>query len=86
VEHVNAEQTEAELAAVRRSVQCGNPFGAPSWSDEMVRRLGREGTIRPQGRPKKSPKRFLPPFPPLLADVRGMGNPPNADRLLELVC
>jgi putative transposase len=55
VEHVNAAQTEAELAAVRRSVQRGNPFGDPSWSDEMVRRLGLESTLRPQGRPKKAP-------------------------------
>jgi putative transposase len=54
VKHVNAEQTEAELAAVRRSVQRGNPFGAPSWSDDMVRRLGLESTLRPPGRPKKS--------------------------------
>ena len=35
------------------SVQRGNPFGAPSWSDEMVRRLGLESTLRPPGRPKK---------------------------------
>ena len=53
VAHVNAAQTDAELAAVRRSVQRGNPFGAPSWCDEMVRRLGLESTLRPQGRPKK---------------------------------
>jgi putative transposase len=53
VELVNAEQTEAELAAVRRSVQRGNPLGDPSWSDEMVRRLGLESTLRPQGRPKR---------------------------------
>jgi len=53
LEHVNAEQTEAELAAVRRSVQRGNPLGDPSWCDEMVRRLGLESTLRPPGRPQR---------------------------------
>jgi putative transposase len=52
VEHVNEPQTEAELAAVRRSVQRGSPFGEASWSDKVVRRLGLESTLRPQGRPK----------------------------------
>jgi putative transposase len=53
VAHVNGPQTAAELAAARRSVQRGNPFGAPSWCEEMVRRLGLESTLRPPGRPKK---------------------------------
>jgi putative transposase len=52
-DHVNAPQTEAELRAVRRSVQRGSPFGAESWSEQAVRRLGLESTVRPQGRPKK---------------------------------
>ena len=50
---VNAPQTEAELSALRRSVNRGRPFGELSWSDEMARRLGLESTLRPQGRPKK---------------------------------
>ena len=54
VEHVNGPQTEAELAAVRRSVQRGNPFGETLWSEEMARRLGLESTLRPHGRPKKT--------------------------------
>jgi putative transposase len=53
VDYVNAPQTEAELAALRRSVQRGSPFGDESWSDRAVRRLGLESTLRPQGRPKK---------------------------------
>jgi putative transposase len=53
VDYVNDPQTEAELAAVRRSVQRGNPFGEESWSKTAVRRLGLESTLRPQGRPKK---------------------------------
>jgi putative transposase len=52
-EHVNAAQTEAELKAVRRSVQRGSPLGDSVWSARMVRRLGLESTLRPRGRPKK---------------------------------
>ena len=53
VDYVNASQTEAELQAVRRSIQRGSPFGDESWSDRTVSRLGLESTLRPQGRPKK---------------------------------
>jgi len=53
VDHVNTPQTEGELAALRRSVRRGNPFGGDAWSDRTIRRLGLESTIRPQGRPKK---------------------------------
>jgi putative transposase len=54
VDHVNAPQTQAELAAVRRSVRRGSPFGDEPWSAKTVRRLGLESTLRPQGRPKRS--------------------------------
>jgi putative transposase len=53
VEHVNGPQTEAELAALRRGVQRGSPFGKGAWCDQIVRRLGLESTLRPQGRPQK---------------------------------
>jgi putative transposase len=53
VEEVNAPQTEAELSALRRAVNRGCPFGETFWSDHVVRRLGLESTLRPQGRPKK---------------------------------
>lgn len=56
IEHVNRPQTEAELAALRRSVQRGGPFGAPAWSDLMVHRLGLESTLRPHGRLRKHPQ------------------------------
>ena len=46
-------KTEAEVAALRRSVQRGCPFGEASWSEQMVRRLGLEMTLRPRGRPRK---------------------------------
>ena len=53
VEDVNTPQTEAELSALRRSVNRGCPFGESFWSDQMVRRLGLESTIRTQGRLEK---------------------------------
>ena len=52
LDYVNAFQTEAELAGIRRSIQRGCPFGDASWSEQMVRQLGLESTLRPQGRPK----------------------------------
>jgi putative transposase len=54
IAHVNAPQSESELAALRRSVNRGRPFGEPSWSKRTVRRLGLESTLRPRGRPKKA--------------------------------
>ncbi len=53
VEQVNSPPTEAELAVVRHSVACGCPFGEPTWSDPIVRRLPLESTLRTQSRPKK---------------------------------
>jgi len=52
-EFVNAPQTEAELKALRLSVDRGKPFGDDSWSDRTVHGLGLESTVRPRGRPKK---------------------------------
>ena len=56
VEHVNAPQTEAEMAAIRRSIQRGNPFGEADWSLQTVEQLGLETTLRPRGRPRNSEK------------------------------
>jgi putative transposase len=53
-EYVNAPQTEAELQALRRSVQRGNPFGTESWCEMAIERLGLQSTIRPLGRPKNA--------------------------------
>ncbi len=46
---------ETELAAVRRSVETGLPFGTPAWLARLGKRLGLDLTIRPRGRPRKSP-------------------------------
>ena len=49
---VNRPQTEAELAAVRRSVQRGTPFGSDAWVKRKASRLDLEYTLRPRGRPR----------------------------------
>jgi len=53
-EWVHEPQTEAEVAAIRRSIQRGCPFGDEAWTDNAVRELGLETTLRPRGRPRKS--------------------------------
>jgi putative transposase len=55
MEYVNALQTETELAAIRRSIERGNPFGGEAWTERTLRALDLESTIRPRGRPRKQP-------------------------------
>ena len=50
---VQAPQTEAELAALQRSVVRGTPYGSDAWSRRVAKRLGLESSLRPRGRPKK---------------------------------
>lgn len=50
---VNQPQTEAELEALRCSVNRGRPLGDPSWVADVAKRLGLEWTLRSRGRPKK---------------------------------
>ena len=52
-QRVNQAETDAELAALRRSVQRGTPFGSDRWTLRTVAKLGLESTIRPRGRPRK---------------------------------
>lgn len=56
LEHVNAPQTDAELAALFRCIQRGNPFGNDTWSTKMAHKLNLQTTLRPRGRPKKPRK------------------------------
>ncbi len=51
--HVNAPQSDAELAALRRSIDRGTPFGNDRWTERTAQRLGLESSLRPRGRPKK---------------------------------
>jgi putative transposase len=50
------EEEASELAALRKSVARGAPYGSEAWVRRTVKRLGLESTIRPRGRPRKTPK------------------------------
>ena len=52
VEDVNSPQTDAELAAIRRSVNRGSPFGDETWTTTATKKLGLEITTRSHGRQK----------------------------------
>ncbi|MDZ4782993.1 MAG: transposase [Planctomycetia bacterium] len=53
-EQVNRPQTDGEVAALRRSVNRGQPYGGDVWRARTIRRLGLEHTVRSQGRPRKT--------------------------------
>ena len=53
---VDSPETEAELAAVRRSVVRGTPYGSDDWQERTAKCLGLQSTLRPRGRPWKSPQ------------------------------
>lgn len=52
VQLVNEPQTEAELEALRRCVERGQPFGSAGWIEATARQLRLESTLRSRGRPK----------------------------------
>jgi putative transposase len=54
IKEVNRAQNEAEVEAVRRSVQRGQPYGGEGWSKRVAQRMGLESTFRPRGRPRKT--------------------------------
>jgi putative transposase len=54
-EKVLAGLSDTELAAVRRSLGSGRPFGTPSWVEATQERLGLPAKRRPRGRPRKNP-------------------------------
>ena len=43
--------TDSELAALRRSVERGTPFGHADWVERTAERLGLESSLHPIGRP-----------------------------------
>ena len=51
LEHVNAPQTEGELAALRRSVARGASFGEPALQEETAKQLGLQATLRRRAGP-----------------------------------
>ncbi|QDU55356.1 REP-associated tyrosine transposase [Aeoliella mucimassa] len=54
--YVNGTETEAELAALRKSVERGTPYGDTDWQHKTAKSLGLESSLRPRGRPKKAEK------------------------------
>lgn len=50
--HVNAVQTEDELAALRRALAKGAPYGVEDWQQRTAKALGLESAFRARGRPK----------------------------------
>jgi putative transposase len=53
-EYVNGVETEGELAALRRSVLRGAPFGDEAWQRRAAERLGLQSSLRRPGRPSKA--------------------------------
>jgi len=55
LEHVNAAQTEAEVAALRECIRRRRPYGDLDWAGRVAVQLGLESSLRPCGRPRKQP-------------------------------
>ena len=54
LEFVNEPQSPQELAAIRRSVNRGCPFGTDDWQKQIVERLDLGSSLRERGRPRKA--------------------------------
>jgi putative transposase len=57
LEWVNEPQNEAELLALRTSMTRGTPYGSEPWQKRTAKMLGLESTLRPRGRPRKTPQK-----------------------------
>lgn len=55
LELVNQPQSEAELAALRRCLNRGTPYGSSDWLAQTAKQLGLESTLRPRGHPRDRP-------------------------------
>jgi putative transposase len=53
LQYVNKAETESELAALRRSVQRGAPYGDERWQQQTAKALGLESALRSPGRPRQ---------------------------------
>jgi putative transposase len=56
VAQVNQPQSDAELAALRRCLERGSPFGDNAWTTRTAQALGLTSTLRPRGRPTLEPE------------------------------
>ncbi len=59
---VNQPQTEAEVESLRECLRRGRPFGHAAWMLATAERLGLESSLRPRGRPRKTPAPTMDPF------------------------
>jgi putative transposase len=55
IRHVNAKPHPAEVEPILRAITRNQPFGPPDWQASIAKRLGLESTLRPIGRPRKTP-------------------------------
>jgi putative transposase len=55
---VNQPQSEAELAALRRCVNRGTPYGHADWVEQTAKQLGLASTLRPRGHPQRRAQEF----------------------------
>lgn len=46
-----------DLTALRTCVNRQQPFGTPAWQATIAATLGLDSTLRPRGRPRKSPEK-----------------------------
>jgi putative transposase len=53
LEHVQAAQTEVELAVLRRCAERGRPYGSSVWVERTAEQLGIESGLREAGRPSR---------------------------------
>jgi len=51
LDHVQQPHTEAELSALRRSVERGSSYGSTGWVERTVEQLGLESSLHGPGRP-----------------------------------
>ena len=54
---VSAMMDEVDLREVRQSTARGVPLGQDTWKTRIAHRLGLHTTLRPRGRPRKSPEK-----------------------------
>ena len=53
LDYVNGAESASELAALRRSVVRGAPYGDEAWQHQTAAALGLESALRRPGRPRK---------------------------------
>lgn len=56
VQWVNEPLSDAEIVAVKTSIERGRPFGDEGWVNKTVKQQGLMHTVRPRGRPRKKPQ------------------------------